>query len=226
MDRSTIEGDPHSVLEGLIIGSYAIGAHRGFVLYPRRVPPGHRPAGNGVGRPRANEASWARTSSVPAGISTSRSVWEPAPLSAARRPPHPLYRGQARHAKTQASLSFGLGLWRKPTVINNVETLATIPVVILDGPVNGSRGSERRRAREPRYSPCLATWRTRVHRDPHGTTLRDVVSASEGGNQGRRRFRRCRPEVPREDACPFPRSTPPSITRTSRPRGASWAPAA
>ena len=42
MDRSLLEGNPHSVLEGMIIGAYAIGADRGLHLRPQRVPAGGR----------------------------------------------------------------------------------------------------------------------------------------------------------------------------------------
>ena len=40
MDRSILEGDPHAVLEGMLIAAYAIGCHRGLHLLPRRVSPG------------------------------------------------------------------------------------------------------------------------------------------------------------------------------------------
>ena len=48
MDRSVLEGDPHSVIEGMVIGAYAIGAEPGLRLRPRRVPAGRRAAGQGA----------------------------------------------------------------------------------------------------------------------------------------------------------------------------------
>ena len=84
MDRAVIEGNPHSVIEGMIIGAYAIGAHHGYIYiraeYPLAVERLHRPSS----RP-ARRASWATRSSTPASTSISRSSSAPAPSSAARR---------------------------------------------------------------------------------------------------------------------------------------------
>ncbi len=44
MDRSTLEGDPHSVLEGMMICAYAIGADEGYIYVPGRVPDGRQAA--------------------------------------------------------------------------------------------------------------------------------------------------------------------------------------
>ena len=86
MDRSILEGDPHAVLEGMIIAAYAIGAIEGYHLRPRRVSaggptldarPGNRPRDGLAGRkyPRLR---------ISASISRSRRA--PAPSSAAKRP--------------------------------------------------------------------------------------------------------------------------------------------
>ena len=85
MDRSVLEGDPHAVIEGMLIGSYAIGAHEGYVYvrseYPlamttitARHPPGRGAAG-----------CWATTFSAAATRSGSRSAAARARSSAARR---------------------------------------------------------------------------------------------------------------------------------------------
>ena len=42
MNRALLEGDPHAVLEGMLIGAYAIGASEGYIYCPRREPAGHR----------------------------------------------------------------------------------------------------------------------------------------------------------------------------------------
>ncbi len=72
MDRSVLEGDPHSVLEGMAICAYAIGADEGYIYVPRRVPAGHQaPQDRHQLRPRS-AISWARTSWAPASTSPSK----------------------------------------------------------------------------------------------------------------------------------------------------------
>ena len=44
MDRSVLESDPHSVLEGMAIAAYAVGANQGFIYCPRRISAGHQAA--------------------------------------------------------------------------------------------------------------------------------------------------------------------------------------
>jgi NADH-quinone oxidoreductase subunit F len=133
MDRSLLEGNPHSVIEGMIIGAYAIGATEGYMYireeYPLAVKYvrialeqarelgllGRRILGSrfsfdiqlvrGAGAFVAGEET-----ALIAAIEGKRS--EPR-----QRPPYPVERG----------------LWDKPTIINNVETWANIPVIIEHG---------------------------------------------------------------------------------------------
>ena len=56
MDRTVLEGDPHAVLEGMLIGSYAIGAARGFPLRPQRVSAGHHHLQHAIDRGRGARA--------------------------------------------------------------------------------------------------------------------------------------------------------------------------
>jgi len=133
MDRSVLEADPHAVLEGMIIAAKAIGAHEGYIYcraeYPlavRRLTLAIQQARNygllgkdilgsgfdfeleiyrGAGAFVCGEETALLTS-----IEGKRGMPRP-------RPPFPAVEG----------------LWRKPTVINNVETLASVPQVILRG---------------------------------------------------------------------------------------------
>ncbi|MDA3878869.1 MAG: NAD(P)H-dependent oxidoreductase subunit E, partial [Prolixibacteraceae bacterium] len=133
MDRSTLEGDPHSVVEGMVIGGYTIGATRGFVYvraeYPLAIERlakaiddaremgliGKNILGTGVDfeldiRMGSGAFVCGEETALMASIEGKRG--EPRP-----RPPFP----------TTA------GLWGKPTVLNNVETLANINAIIDKG---------------------------------------------------------------------------------------------
>ena len=86
MDRSVLEGDPHTILEAMTIAGYAVGAHQGYITSGPSTPSpssGWRPPS---GRPRST-ACWAKTSLTPALTLIWSCAWAPAPLSAARRPP-------------------------------------------------------------------------------------------------------------------------------------------
>ncbi len=133
MDRSTLEGDPHSIIEALTIGGYTIGARQGFIYvraeYPLAIKRlqkaiddakkygllGENILGSGFSfdveiRLGAGAFVCGEETALIASIEGKRGMPRP-------RPPFP----------TQS------GLWGKPTVINNVETLATIPFIIIKG---------------------------------------------------------------------------------------------
>jgi NADH-quinone oxidoreductase subunit F len=133
MDRGVMEGDPHAVIEGMLIGGYAIGASRGYIYvraeYPIAVEHlklaikqaeemgllGHNILGTGFDfeltvKEGAGAFVCGEETALIASIEGKRGT--PGP-----RPPFP----------TTA------GLWGKPTCINNVETLANVTLIVLDG---------------------------------------------------------------------------------------------
>ena len=134
MDRSLLEGNPHSVIEGLIIGAYALGASEGYVYvraeYPLAVQHltvalaqaeedgllGENILGSGLNfRIHLVQGAGAFVCGEETALiaSIEGRVGEPLP-----RPPYPAQKG----------------LWGKPTVINNVKTWASVPVIINRGP--------------------------------------------------------------------------------------------
>ena len=133
MDRSVLEGDPHSVIEGMTIGAYAIGASKGYFYiraeYPlaiERIEKAMRQChergilGNGILgssfnfdleiRLGAGAFVCGEETALIASIEGKRGYPSP-------RPPFPSIKG----------------LWGRPTCINNVETLANIPVIVMKG---------------------------------------------------------------------------------------------
>jgi NADH:ubiquinone oxidoreductase subunit F (NADH-binding)/NAD-dependent dihydropyrimidine dehydrogenase PreA subunit len=133
MDRSILEGDPHSVLEGMIIGAYAIGAKKGYIYVRTEYPLAIKTLLNAIKQAEdlgllgenifnsgfnfriklargAGAFVCGEETSLIASIEGK--IGEPRP-----RPPFPAQ----------------CGLWGKPTNINNVETWANIPVIIARG---------------------------------------------------------------------------------------------
>ena len=132
MDRSLLEGNPHAVLEGMIIGAYAIGAHEGYIYVRNEYPLAVK---NLRHRPRAGARAWAcsaRTSSAPASPSTSSiSRGGGAFVCGESTRADGLARGQGAASRAPStSTPSESGLWDKPTNLNNVETWANVPLII------------------------------------------------------------------------------------------------
>ena len=87
MDRSMLESDPFNVVEGMIIGGYAIGAHRGFFYVRAEYPLAIRRIENAIDQCRAVGPAGQEHPRARASISTWRSASAPGPSCAAKRRP-------------------------------------------------------------------------------------------------------------------------------------------
>lgn len=181
MDRSVLEGDPHSVLEGMMIAGFAVGADKGF-LYIRAEYPlaiervrkaiaqlhevgllGKNILGSKFSfdfeiRYGAGAFVCGEETALIASIEGKRGCPTP-------RPPYPSIKG----------------LWGKPTVINNVETLANIPVIFTKGAeyfsgigTETSKGTKVFAVTGKVANPGLVEV-------PMGTSLREIVFGISGG---------------------------------------------
>lgn len=133
MDRSILEGDPHSVIEALIIGGYTIGANNGYVYvraeYPlavERLSDAIKEA-HGAGLLGKNILGSGFDFDLEIRIGAGAFVCgeETALINSIQG-----LRGEPRQ---KPPFPFQQGLWDKPTIINNVETLANVPAIILKG---------------------------------------------------------------------------------------------
>jgi NADH-quinone oxidoreductase subunit F len=189
MNRLTAEGDPHRVLEGLIIAAYATGAKEGYIFVRAEKPLmaehltlaiesarrngllGKNILGSGFDlevRPMLSAGAFVcgEETAMIAAIEGKRAM----PRS---RPPFPATRG----------------LWDRPTTINNVETLAHVPTILVNGAGEYVKvGSEKSKGTKV-Y--CLAgkIERTGAVEVPIGTSLRRLVFDIGGGVPGGKRFK-------------------------------------
>jgi len=184
MDRSIMEGNPHRVLEGMIIGAWAIGAHEGYVYirneYPLAVENlriaiaqaqaygfvGQNILGSGFDfsvhiRPGSGAFVCGEETALMASIEDR--IGEPRP-----RPPYPAESG----------------LWGKPTNINNVETWANVPIVIERGADWYSQiGTEESKGTKI-FSLVGNINNTGLVEVPMGTTLSEIIYDIGGGIPG------------------------------------------
>jgi len=133
MDRSIVEADPHSVIEGMLIGARAIGARKGYVYiraeYPlamKRLEIALSQARDyGLLGERIFDTDFSFDISIKQGAGAFVCGEETSLIGSIEgRPPEP---------RQRPPFPVESGLWGKPTVINNVETWATIPVIIDRG---------------------------------------------------------------------------------------------
>ena len=189
MDRSTIEGDPHTVIEGMIIGGYAIGAKQGYVYIRAEYPLAIKRLEIAIAAARKAGflgtkifgTDWDFDIEIRLGAGAFVCGEETALIRSIEGE-----RGMPRPRPPYPAAS---GLWGKPTVINNVETFANIPVVILDGPEwFASIGTEKSKGTKV-FALAGKVCNTGLVEVPMGTTLREVVYGVGGGIRDGKAFK-------------------------------------
>ena len=189
MDRSVLEGDPHAVLEAMAIAGYAIGASQGYIYvraeYPIAVERlkiaikqaremellGKNIFGSGFDfdidlRLGAGAFVCGEETALMTSIEGKRG--EPRP-----RPPFPAQKG----------------LFGKPSILNNVETYANIPQIILNGPEwFASMGTEKSKGTKV-FALGGKIHNTGLVEVPMGTTLRTVIEEIGGGIPNGKKFK-------------------------------------
>ena len=201
MDRSILESDPHSVIEGMIIGAYAVGAREGSsTCGPNtRWPSPTSPAPS----PRREKCGLLGQDILGSGfdftIRLSRGggafvCGESSALMAS-------IEGRIGEPKAKHIHATESGLWDKPTTINNVETWANVPVIMSRGADWFSAiGTEKSKGTKV-FSLVGKVKNTGLVEVPMGISLREIVFDIGGGIPRRQgRSRRCRPAAPRADA--------------------------
>ncbi|UCF84476.1 MAG: SLBB domain-containing protein, partial [Desulfobacteraceae bacterium] len=189
MDRSTMEGDPHTVIEGMIIAAYAIGANKGYIYcraeYPLAIKRLHIAIKQAEERGiigkyiqgsdfsfniHLKEGAGAfvcgEETALMASIEGNRGMPRP-------RPPFPAQSG----------------LWGKPTNINNVKTLASIPIIIDEGAKWYARiGTEKSKGTAV-FALTGKITNSGLVEVPMGTTLREIIFDIGGGIARGKRFK-------------------------------------
>ena len=186
MDRSAIEGDPHTILEGMVIGGYAIGAHQGYVYIRAEYPLAVRRLEIALEQARARNligkdilgSGYDFEIEIRLGAGAFVCGEETALIHSIEGK-----RGAPRPRPPYPSVQ---GLWGKPTVINNVETWANVPVILLDGPeFFASIGTENSKGTKV-FAVAGRVRNTGLVEVPMGTTLREIVYDVAGGVAGGR----------------------------------------
>jgi len=189
MNRSTIEGDPHSIIEAMIIGGYTVGANEGYIYIRAEYPIAIQRLEMAIQKARnygllgkdilgssfdfdielrlgAGAYVCGEETALLASIEGSRGMPRP-------RPPFPATKG----------------LWGKPTVINNTETWANIPVILTKGGKwFASIGTETSKGTKV-FALTGKVNNSGLVEVPLGTTLREVIFDIGGGIKDGKKFK-------------------------------------
>lgn len=133
MDRSIVEGDPHSVLEGMTIGAYAIGASQGFVYIRNEYPLAYHRITKAIDQ--AKEYGLLGQDILGTGFNFEVKVVRGAGAFVCGEETSLIasIEGRLPEPRPRPPYPAQSGLWGKPTCINNVETWANVPVIINRG---------------------------------------------------------------------------------------------
>ena len=187
MDRSVLEADPHTVLEGMIIGGKAIGAHKGYIYVRAEYPLAIKRLNRAIGQ--AREYGLLGKDILGSGFDLDIEIYQGAgafvcgeetalmrSIEGKRgmptpRPPFPAHKG----------------LFAKPSVLNNVETLANVPRIILkEAQWFSSLGTEKSKGTKV-FAVTGCVKNIGLIEVPMGITLKSIVNDICGGIKGAKR---------------------------------------
>lgn len=133
MDRSVLEADPHSVLEGMIIAAKAIGAHQGYIYCRAEYPLAVKRLGMAI--EQARNYGLLGNDILGSGFDFDLEIYRGAGAFVCGEETALMTSIEGKRGMPRPRPPFPAveGLWRKPTVLNNVETLASVPHIILQG---------------------------------------------------------------------------------------------
>lgn len=189
MDRSVLEGDPHSVIEAMTIAGYAIGASHGFVYvraeYPIAV---HRLQ---IAIDQAREYGLLGENILATGFKFDLEIRLGAGAFVCGEETALMTSIEGKRGEPRVRPPFPAvkGLWQKPTILNNVETFANIPVILLKGAEwFASMGTEKSKGTKV-FAVGGKINNTGLVEIPMGTTLREVIYEIGGGIPNGKKFK-------------------------------------
>lgn len=189
MDRSMLESDPLGVVEGMIIGAFAIGAGRGFFYVRAEYPMAIRRIQKAIDQCRAHGLLGSNI--LGSGFSFDLEIRLGAGAFVCGEETALIHsiEGERGQPRIRPPYPTERGLWGMPTVINNVETLANVPVVINFGAQWYRRIGTEKSGGTKVFALAGKVQHTGLVEVPLGTTLREVIYDIGGGVPGGRKLK-------------------------------------
>ncbi len=189
MDRSVMEGDPHKMIEGMIIAGYAVGAQEGYIYVRAEYPLAIKRLKIAIAQ--AEEAGILGENILGSGYSFKLHInrgagafvcGEGSALTAS-------IEGERGMPRTKPPRTVEQGLFGKPTVLNNVETYANVPMIITNG-ADWYKGIGTEKSPGTKaFAVTGSIKNTGLIEVPMGTTLREIVYEIGGGIKNDKAFK-------------------------------------
>ena len=189
MDRSLLEGNPHSVIEGMVIGAYAIGANQGYVYVRDEYPLAVKHVTIAIEQAREYGLLGKNIIGSDFDFDIIISKGEGAFVCGEETALIASIEGQRGEPRQRPPYPAQKGLWGRPTNINNIETWATVPLIINKGAEwfskIGTKGSKGTKI----FSLVGKINNTGLVEVPMGITLREIIYDIGGGIPGEKEFK-------------------------------------
>ena len=189
MDRSVLEGDPHAVLEAMAIAGYAIGANKGYIYVRAEYPIAVKRLNIAINQAREYGLLGENIFDTGFNFDIETRLGAGAFVCGEETALITSIEGNRGEPKAKPPFPANKGLFGQPTIINNVETLANIPQIILKGPEwFASMGTEDSKGTKV-FALGGKIVNTGLVEIPLGTTLREIIFDIGGGIPNGRKFK-------------------------------------
>ncbi len=189
MDRSILEGDSHSILEGMALAGYAIGAHQGYIYVRAEYPLAVKRLENAIQQARSYGLLGRNILGTEFHFDVDIRLGAGAFVCGEETALINSIQGERGEPHTKPPFPAQSGLWGKPTVVNNVETLANVPIILLKGAdwfnsigTGTSKGTKV-------FALAGQINNVGLVEVPMGTTLREIIYDTGGGIKGGLEFK-------------------------------------
>ena len=189
MDRSVLEGDPHVVLEAMAIAGYAIGASQGYIYVRAEYPIAVKRLEIAIGQARENGLLGKNILGTGFDFDIELRLGAGAFVCGEETALMTSIEGHRGEPRPRPPFPAVKGLFERPTVLNNVETYANIPQIILKGADwFASMGTEKSKGTKV-FALGGKIHNTGLVEVPMGTTLREIVEEIGGGIPNGKKFK-------------------------------------
>ena len=189
MDRSVMEADPHTVLEGMIIAARAINAHQGYIYCRTKYPLAVKRLNLAI--EQAHDYGLLGKDILCSGFDFDIEVYQGAGAFVCSEETALMASIEGRRGMPRSRPPFPAvsGLWKKPTILNNVETYANIPQIILQGGENYAKiGTESSKGTKV-FTLTGKVNNIGLIEVPMGTTLGEIIFDIGSGIPGEKKFK-------------------------------------
>jgi len=188
-NRTLAEADPHAIIEGMLIGAYAIGAEKGYIYIRSEYPLGIQTLIKAIAQAKAMsllgdnilETNFKFDLELRFGAGAFVAGEETAILASVE--------GQRAMPRPRPPYPANSGLWKKPTLIQNVETFANIPQIVVNGGAWFAKTGTPKCSGTKCFSLTGKVTNPGLIEVPMGITLREVVFDIGGGVADGRKFK-------------------------------------